>query len=939
MTTRERLAQFEIAQTIEGLPLQLAGPADEMVCLAFDTGRKRLVEVHLPKLPRSQELDDNVRRAFFEVALLVADFRGDRCLAQVIDAGEEHGLLYYVTDLNEGESVESYLGRVGALSSLRAHTLILDLCEGLIRLEERIDLLPSIGLGGALLMADAADQHYLRLVDLGLSGTVSGVRNLEESNAGLIRGMIDLLAELLGGVPEDGNPAKRLEVLGDDLVKLRDRPSPTLREFGHSLVQSHPEEFENASAAQRGRFTKFGFGKAINCVVDDLLPATEHLPEKLGISFSDRGKGSSLAGRRMRIVECADSGRRLGIHAIPSGRIISASHYEAIPNSMWGGDAEGKMNLLRGSECFQAGGSILVSEDSLPGFSLARLLAVRGSLSAVEAAGLLEQVYGGIDQATECGLMLPSLHPTTIHIAFARTATEADCERLLGVDVGEWPSHYLKLRGHHTLAKFLEPPLYERIFPQGSYGEGRSHSDQIRLEALALTQALVAGTGDDALGEDLLDYVEDHLAREASTPASVDLERFVHGFCNQARSQVRATSVLAPEARSKPSDKPASPFVARDKAERIFLRADPAECPDNGLEKDPQVSPPPLIQDTPLPEKSVAETPSKVLPEFPRVLSSDTLANALDVTEESSARSRISRLTRPLKQRATAPTAFSKDSSSVNTTKIRAKALKRYFDEEDKLREDADSGEPDVQAMEGEAEPTKRNFWTGRAVKNISEDRIRRWQDALEPVVTRIRPLPVGADRDAAEFLASKSSGGWARGALLPPALGLALLVLLGFLVSTIYTELTRKGMRPAIADSDLPEIREADELGVGSGVSIAGPSPQEDAMFESVDGLMDHRGRPEPGVSVLQTDIPGPGESYEPKLRYDQAGANTDQAPANERKIDQPADNVEIRRAMPVDLGGGANATAPVRGKPASIGDAIRRGVSDVPMLRYPGQ
>src|SRR3954467_229871 len=108
----ERFGHFEIAQGPHGKPVELVRSPAEFVCLAFDTRIKRLVEFYV--VTSAEELPADAKRSIFERALLAAGI-GCASFVRVFECGADEDLVYYSTSLNDGELLEAYISRRGAL--------------------------------------------------------------------------------------------------------------------------------------------------------------------------------------------------------------------------------------------------------------------------------------------------------------------------------------------------------------------------------------------------------------------------------------------------------------------------------------------------------------------------------------------------------------------------------------------------------------------------------------------------------------------------------------------------------------------------------------------------------------------------------------------------------------------------------------------------------
>ena len=547
MVERERLAQFEIAQDSTGSPVEVARIPGEIVCLGFDTGRRRLVQIHLPKF--ADCLGEPHKIAFFARVLAAAEFRGDPTFTHVIDGGEDHGLAFYVTDVDNGEPVATYTQRYGPLRSATVTVLGLELVERLIDLMAYPELAAGTRLGGALLMIDDAGQLFLRVVDFGL-----GMRDVPQIQAdhgerSLVYETGALLFQMFTGIPYKPGARSAIDALPALPQGLKFTLAHALGEstgpcrleaLRDALHDALPSEVKASPEAGRRLYAKLSVAKPLRSKLDSSFSREHGLPDALQERFLTEEDALGVPGRYIHTLYDMNEGHRVSVQVLPPERIISPGHYDAIPQSMWRQDDARHPNILRAVGLWETDQSTLLAEERWPGPSLSYLLAHRGTLESSEVALVLEQLLSGLDQAAECGLRIPSLHPSNIQLALGQDAAPREVRDLIDARLSAWPMFVVKIRGHFAVPTLIEQPLHESLFPQGSYGEGMSYSERITLETIALSHALIGARRFSVLtggrSEDIRAYVEKCLAQEAAEPGSVDLHAYVEGFCSIARS-------------------------------------------------------------------------------------------------------------------------------------------------------------------------------------------------------------------------------------------------------------------------------------------------------------------------------------------------------------------------------------------------------------------
>ena len=108
----ERFDHFLIARHADDQPIHLARSPDEIVFLAFDLHARRLTELHV--LRGVSEISPDDKRSAFERATQASELHGGT-FARILKVGEDDGLIYYSSSLSDGEFIEDYVARRGAI--------------------------------------------------------------------------------------------------------------------------------------------------------------------------------------------------------------------------------------------------------------------------------------------------------------------------------------------------------------------------------------------------------------------------------------------------------------------------------------------------------------------------------------------------------------------------------------------------------------------------------------------------------------------------------------------------------------------------------------------------------------------------------------------------------------------------------------------------------
>lgn len=167
MTTEpDRFKHFMLVRTAGGQPVYLSRSPDETVLPAFDHRAGQLVELHV--LPESASLDAAGRRSVIERATLAAELQSYTFM-QILETGEDDGLIYYSSILSDAEPVTDYIARRGALPPATAFCLILQLLDDLVSAQSYHRLTSQMTLGSLQVTVRDGSFLHLRIVDFGLA--------------------------------------------------------------------------------------------------------------------------------------------------------------------------------------------------------------------------------------------------------------------------------------------------------------------------------------------------------------------------------------------------------------------------------------------------------------------------------------------------------------------------------------------------------------------------------------------------------------------------------------------------------------------------------------------------------------------------------------------------------------------------------------------------
>lgn len=463
----ESFGHLMIARTTGKQPVRLARSPKELTFLAFDATIQRLVELHV--LGQGKALDASTRQLVQRRARELSLFRGPS-FSRVLDVGEDSGITYYTSNLNDGEYVSDYVKRIGPPPPALVFALVHQLLEDVIRLKDQQDAVPTLHLDQALITTQEDAFLQLRLYDLGLTDKETE----EQGAARLVIEGCRLIFQLLTGRTHQGENPDLFPALTAVPMNLRTTMRAALADSSQAplSLEKLKDDVREAHAALVSNIQARTSRRQL-LVTPALQPKSQIqdvLLEKVPVETMLGGRFLVVEDENFRrqpfSIPCinAKNEQPVTVHLLPPSRIVDKALYEAVPLQMWRFDAEKHPNILRSLSLWESPDWTFLTEEREPGFSLSRLLAERVSLNPAEVLVLLRQVQSGQDQAHECGVQRLDLHPSSIFLRVGRNGpTQArENERLMQKRVDVWPPFHVKLRAHLTLRNLYEPPLVDK---------------------------------------------------------------------------------------------------------------------------------------------------------------------------------------------------------------------------------------------------------------------------------------------------------------------------------------------------------------------------------------------------------------------------------------------------------------------------------------------
>ena len=494
MVANDRFGSFEIARGADGQPIELPRSRDEFVFLAFDVVIRRLVELHVIKSAdhlRLSEKNAVMDRATKAMALAKPSF------VRILEVGEDGDVPFYSSGLNDGEFLEDYITRRGALPPATTFSLMLQVLNDVVALKSDISLLGGLTLANPqmTLMEDTFLQ--LRIVDLGLSRHGADSASSEDHQRRLVVEACEVMFLMLTGKSFGGDDCDRYPVLTGLPSGLR------------AVLRSSLMNADNAPSSMER--LRDDVREALSALVRDVgarssrrhLLATDSLLPKSTLRevlLHDIPLDQLLKGRL--VIEGDEDQKRypftllatdcktqtpVAVHLLPPRRIVQSEHYDAVPLQMWRVNAEKHPNILRSLTVWESPDMTFLTEERTPGLPLSRLIAERLYLNPPEVLIILRQVKKGLEQASECGVDRIDLHPSNIGLRLGGAPQAREMEKLLQKRIDAWPKFHVMLRPHMTMRSLYEPMLVDHSEGQLTHGKDFRNRSYVALAAYLLS--------------------------------------------------------------------------------------------------------------------------------------------------------------------------------------------------------------------------------------------------------------------------------------------------------------------------------------------------------------------------------------------------------------------------------------------------------------------
>lgn len=415
-------------------------------------------------------VDEGLQLRTLELLQSAAVMRGQSFMT-ILEVGVDDGLPYFVTDLNEGEFVQEYVQRRGALPTVTSLALVHQLLQDLGRAEDQGQLLSTVRMDQVLVTTQEEEFLQLRLYDYGLSQPRSEAFGQHSSR--FVDEACRLLFLLMTGQTYPGGNPDDFSIIAELPASLRFVIKSVLTSpSAHSISRKSLRDEIREAMCSYVTLVQARNPKLLLVADPSTLPVSHlqtlllgEIPLKTLFGASFRIQNPELSGCHPFTISAVNvsAEQPVTLHLLPPERIAHQSDFMALPPQVWRQDPARQTNLLHMIGLWKGPDWAFLSEAREPGMSLSALMAKRGSLNPGEVITLLRQIHAGLEQAAETGVQRVDVDPANIQlcVGYDGPVLPRDLERLHQKRLDAWPKFVVKLRLHKTMRSLCKPRLID----------------------------------------------------------------------------------------------------------------------------------------------------------------------------------------------------------------------------------------------------------------------------------------------------------------------------------------------------------------------------------------------------------------------------------------------------------------------------------------------
>ncbi|MGK0186264.1 MAG: hypothetical protein ACI9R3_002047 [Verrucomicrobiales bacterium] len=477
MSQVDTFSQLIVARDLDGGFYELLRNELEVVCPAFDSARRCMVELHVL---HSGNGTGPAPEVFARQANAAAKIVHSN-VTRVFEFGEDEGASFFVSEFVDGELLESYIERCAPLPETLALQLVLSAARGMFACSRSLPVLAGMDLLQSRVRLECATAHALTLK---VGGYSFGSRKAETLAAASVHEYYvrSLTEVILWAVT--GEQLSIDELTDDDAAHLS-VPTLTLLEAmdGNRPAVRTLESAVAAIARTLEALLSTGSTDA-QPLSDSLLPwlpLENYLPTKddlqLTLTEAYELEGDPMDARTPLRMRTADKEQNLTgtVQLLPLDDILPESIQSAWQAAhKRSAESDQSPNLIRLFAYWPSEPAGYFIEEDAGQIFLEDVISWKNGLSPDEATIILEQIEAACRQATDLGLKADLRGASQVVIQFLDadfSVTAATTAKLAGSHLSEWPAFCVKVRTFPTFLSLLRCPPELAVPQRGTDAE------------------------------------------------------------------------------------------------------------------------------------------------------------------------------------------------------------------------------------------------------------------------------------------------------------------------------------------------------------------------------------------------------------------------------------------------------------------------------------
>ena len=443
MSTLTQFRHYLISQDAGGSNIEIARNSDQVGVLAFDSQRFEFVNCHVLLEPLKN------RRVFEERAAKLQQV-GHPLLARVLEAGEDEGSPYYITENVDGETLQALLARHEQIPVWLAVQLTILSLEALRAVATRGDYVMAQPLERLRVVQTTSDRIVVIAADYRLAESAA----TKASRSRLVKSAFDKQGQFLAayfaeqaqsGKNSGGEPQLSsgdfTELLHNLLLSCGPDTTESAEQLQSVLVAAGPNPpAGEIAAAYKPRPLIAPLLASFQEVARSVVQTVRMQSQRL-----DASQPYSLRGTLMK------TGQSVIVSQVPPLRLAGTAPGEALRQARNPPKGGKYPNLVPVVFVEEREGIECLAETAVEGVPLHQLLDARGALDAHETYLVLAGVDAALGQLEKAARVTRRLRLDDIFL-FTGFGSEGPRESgLLETKLNEWPGFSIVLRAHPCL--------------------------------------------------------------------------------------------------------------------------------------------------------------------------------------------------------------------------------------------------------------------------------------------------------------------------------------------------------------------------------------------------------------------------------------------------------------------------------------------------------